>query len=100
MEPHMKGSAMKNLNHPLMLQIGRLHTTELGAQRIRRNLCLAEEEDVVLWCAEKICQTDREIARKGKNWYIEAANCIITVNAYSYTIITAHRKKPLDTSKL
>lgn len=33
------------------------------------------------------------IERRGKNWYISTDNCIITVNAYSYTIITAHKKK-------
>ena len=31
------------------------------------------------------------INRVGKNWYIEVNNCRITVNASSYTIITAHR---------
>ncbi len=31
--------------------------------------------------------------RKGKNWYVDADNCVITVNAYSFTIITAHKKK-------
>ena len=33
-----------------------------------------------------------KISRKGKNYYIEADGCIITVNASSYTIITAHLK--------
>ena len=30
------------------------------------------------------------IARQGKNWYCEIENIRIAVNAYSYTIITAH----------
>ena len=33
------------------------------------------------------------ITRKGKNWYCELKNIIITINAYSYTIITAHLQK-------
>ena len=33
------------------------------------------------------------ITRKGKNWYITVEGCIITVNAHSFTIITAHKEK-------
>ncbi|WP_445079859.1 DUF3781 domain-containing protein [Enterococcus faecium] len=43
--------------------------------------------------AEKISLSNAEITRKGKNWYITIDNCIITVNAYSYTVITAHKVK-------
>ncbi len=32
------------------------------------------------------------IIRKGKNYYMSADECIITVNANTYTIITAHNK--------
>lgn len=74
----------------LILNLDRLHTTELGIMRIKRNLSL-EVEDVVNWCREKIESTDAYIVRKGKNWYINIDNCEITVNAYSYTIITAHK---------
>ena len=35
------------------------------------------------------------IIRKGKNWYVSIDDIIITVNAYSYTIITAHKQKIL-----
>ncbi|MCK9170106.1 MAG: DUF3781 domain-containing protein [Treponema sp.] len=34
-----------------------------------------------------------KITRKGKNWYAEINDCIITVNAYSCSIITAHKIK-------
>ncbi|MDR1592225.1 MAG: DUF3781 domain-containing protein, partial [Prevotellaceae bacterium] len=27
------------------------------------------------------------------NWYVSVDNCVITVNAHSYTIITAHKTK-------
>lgn len=77
----------------LLLNIEKLHTTELGIMRIKRNLSLDEEADVVEWCREKIKDTDALISRKGKNWYINIDHCEITVNAYSYTIITAHRKR-------
>lgn len=71
--------------------LDRLHTTELGGIRIRKNLAL-DTADVVAWCRTKIASEQAVITRQGKNWYIEADNCIITVNAYSYTIITAHKK--------
>ena len=75
----------------LIENIDKLHTTEMGAMRIRRNLSL-EAEDVVEWCRLKILDIAAVIERKGKNWYVNIEHCIITVNAYSYTIITAHRK--------
>ncbi|WP_433169511.1 DUF3781 domain-containing protein [Treponema putidum] len=33
--------------------------------------------------------------RKGKNWYVSIDDIIITVNAYSYTIVTTHKQKIL-----
>jgi hypothetical protein len=69
----------------------KIHTTESGKERIKRNLCLATD-DVVDWCIQKIRDTESDIFRKGKNWYINTDNCVITVNAYSYTIITAHKR--------
>lgn len=64
----------------------------MGIDRIKKNLNLTVD-DVVLWCKEGIFSADCQITRKGKNWYAEVENCIITVNAYSYTIITAHKSK-------
>ena len=32
-----------------------------------------------------------KIFRKEKKWHIKTDGCTITVNAYSYTIITAHK---------
>lgn len=76
----------------LVLNLDKLHTTELGIERIRRNLCL-DVDDVVEWCRERIQLPESRIVRKGKNWYVNIAGCEITVNAYSYTIITAHQVK-------
>jgi hypothetical protein len=58
--------------------------------RIKKNLEL-ETVDVVNWCKKKIKNAD-DIIRKGKNWYVHKENTIITINANSYTIITAHKK--------
>ncbi|MDE6607320.1 MAG: DUF3781 domain-containing protein [Lachnospiraceae bacterium] len=77
----------------LLLNIEKLHTTELGIIRIKRNLLLDEAADAVEWCKEKIQSPDALIERRGKNWYVHIEHCEITVNAYSYTIITAHRKR-------
>jgi len=81
---------MKN-DSDLINNIGKIHTTELGIVRIRRNLEL-ETKDVVNWCKQKIRQADN-VYKKGKNWYVSFENGIITINAHSYTIITAHRKQ-------
>ncbi len=73
----------------LLDNIGRIHTTVMGADRIRRNLSLADV-DVVEWCKSRILSKDASISRQGKNWYVTIDGCVITVNASSYTIITAH----------
>jgi hypothetical protein len=73
----------------LLLNLDKLHTTDLGIMRIKKNLSL-DVDNVVKWCREKIQNPNAFIIRKGKNWYVNADNCEITVNAYSYTIIAAH----------
>lgn len=75
-----------------MEKIDRLHTTPMGVERIRRNLGI-DVPDVVEYCRELIRREDTVIGRQGKNWYAHCRDAVITVNAYSYTIITAHRKK-------
>lgn len=81
-----------NDNTELLNNLDKLHTTELGVIRIKRNLSL-DTDNVVTWCKDKINSDHAAISRNGKNWYINVDNCIITVNAYSYTIITAHIQK-------
>ena len=76
----------------LLDNLDKIHTTELGVVRIKRNLSL-DTDDVVEWCKDKIKSDHAVITRNGKNWYINTDVCIITVNAYSYTIITAHKEK-------
>lgn len=79
-------------NLELLNHLDGLHTTELGIARIKRNLSL-DAEDVVAWCKDKINSSHAVITRRGKNWYVNVDDFVITVNAHSYTIITAHRKK-------
>ena len=74
----------------LLDNIDRLHTTKMGVDRIRKNLKL--NEDVTAFCRQKIMSKDAKIKRQGKNWYILTDDCEITVNAKSYTIITAHKR--------
>ena len=75
----------------LLSHVDDIHTTALGAERIRKNLGLADV-DVVAWCKDKIRGAE-DIIRRGKNWYVYAGDAVITVNASSLTIITAHRVK-------
>lgn len=82
-----------NETHELLKNISKLHTTELGIIRIKRNLSL-DTENVTGWCKDKILSPDAIITRNGKNWYVNVDHCVITVNAHSFTIITAHPSSP------
>ena len=73
----------------LKKNIDKLHATEMGRNHIKRNLQI-EVNDVVQWCRARILEEDAKIERNEKNWYITVDNCRITINARSYTIITAH----------
>lgn len=73
----------------LLTNIDKIHTTEMGIDRIKKNLKL-NMDDVVVYCKEKMLDSNCNIYKRGKNWYCEIDNIRITVNAYSYTIITAH----------
>jgi hypothetical protein len=76
----------------LIENIDKLHTTKLGEERIKRNLQITTE-DVVEWCKTQILLENTLIERIGKNWYATVNNRKITVNAHSYTVITAHQVK-------
>lgn len=78
----------------LIENIDRLHTTELGAERVKKNIGLDTDTtnaDVVEWCREVVVDPKANITRRGKNWYVRLDDVLITVNATSSTIITAHR---------
>ena len=76
----------------LLNNLDKVHTTEMGVDRIKRNIDV-DVEDVVAYCIDKIKQENAVIERKGKNYYVTVDGIIITVNASSYTIITAHKGK-------
>lgn len=78
------------MKNNLILNIDKLHTTDMGIKRIQRNLNI--HEDVLDYCKKKIINKNCLIKHIGKNYYCEIDNIIITVNATSYTIITAHIK--------
>ncbi len=79
-------------NHQLLIEnINRIHTTELGHERIKKNLGI--ECNVIEFCKSMILNDKSEILKHGKNWYCINNEIVITINAQSYTIITAHKIK-------
>ena len=80
------------MKNALIENIAKVHTTERGVGRIKKNLGLGDI-DVVEWCRERILDVNAIIERNGKNWYVMIDDSVITVNASSYTIITAHKEK-------
>ncbi len=85
-----RGSSMTAKND-LLSQLDNLHITEHGSERIRKNLALGTV-DVMSWCKNRIRNADGEVTRIGKNWYAESGEYVITINANSKAIITAHKK--------
>lgn len=75
----------------LLTNLNKIHTTDMGVDRIKKNLNLGC--DVVEYCKQKVLDKNCLIYRQGKNWYCEIDNIVITINAYSYTIITAHKNR-------
>ena len=80
-----------HVENELLANLDKVHTTQGGIERMSRNMNLPKDE-VVGWCKERILRAD-SLIRKGKNWYVGHGDVMITVNASSYTIITAHEKK-------
>lgn len=76
----------------LLLNLNKLHTTPLGIERIKRNLKI-DNDDIVLYLKNIIKDKNSLISKQGKNYYVKNNEIIITINSYSYTIITAHKLK-------
>ena len=79
------------MSNELLNNLDKLHITALWIERIKKNLYF-DILGVVEWCKQRIIAAD-DITRTGKNWYVYSDNCVITINAHSYTIITVHGKK-------
>lgn len=78
--------------HELLENLDKIHTTDMGIIRLKKNLSL-NTDDVVAWCKSKVQSPNCNIVRNGKNWYAEVDGYVITINASSYTVITAHKQK-------
>ncbi|MEA5137396.1 MAG: DUF3781 domain-containing protein [Candidatus Fimivivens sp.] len=78
------------MSNDLLTNLDKMHTTKLGAERIKKNLSLGVA-NIIEWSKPKIKNAD-SIIRKGKNWYVHVDDFVLTINAHSITIITAHKK--------
>ena len=74
----------------LLENVDKIHTTEMGVARIQRNLEIDDEP--VGYCICKLEMDDSVVTKEGKNYYVEADGCRITINSTSFTIITAHKR--------
>ena len=73
----------------LLENVEKIHTTEMGVGRIQKNLKISDEP--VSYCISKLRQENSTVTKEGKNYYVNADDCIITINSSSFTIITAHK---------
>ncbi len=81
-----------NNSQILINSLNKIHTTKMGIDRLKKNLRI-NTKDVVEFCKNKLTNKNCNIYQKGKNWYCEIDDIIITINSNSYTIITAHLVK-------
>ena len=75
----------------LLNALDKLHTTKLGVERIRKNIG-ENVADVTEWAKTQIRLPNADIKRVGKNYRVTAGRYLITVNAGSLTVITAHKE--------
>ncbi len=54
-------------NQILLTHIDKVHTTNMGIDRIKKNLKL-DVDDVVQYCKNKILDKNCSIYKQGKNW--------------------------------
>ena len=78
-----------NDKNELLKNLGKLKITLNGAIKIRRNLGV-NSLNAVEWCKTQIMSKNSTVRREGKNYYVKANGYEITINASSFTIITAH----------
>ena len=78
-----------NDKNELLKNLDKLIITLNGAIKIRRNLGV-NSLNAVEWCKTQIMSKNSTVRREGKNYYVKANGYEITINASSFTIITAH----------
>lgn len=76
----------------LISNVNKIHTTKMGIDRIKNNLNI-EPENVIEYCKRLVLNENCLIYKLGKNWYCEINHIRLTINANSFTIITAHTMK-------
>ncbi len=79
-----------NYKEVLIANLDKLHTTKLGIERIKNNIN-CNIKNVIVYCKELILNKESFVYKQGKNLYVELGNVKLTINSYSYTIITAHK---------
>lgn len=65
----------------------------MGVDRIKRNLLLDDSIDVIEMAKSIVRNKNANIIKTGKNFYVRLEDVVLTINSYSYTIITAKRAK-------
>ena len=76
----------------LLEHLDRIHTTAAGEKRIRKNLELDENDDVVQLCRRSIMKSGTMVLHSGKNYYVYLNHLSFTINERTFTIITAHQQ--------
>lgn len=74
----------------LLANLDKIHTTELGEERLIKNLKLANKNPV-RYVKELLKNPKSHIYKKGKNYYSEYNHIRLTINAKTFTVITAHK---------
>ena len=59
----------------LIDNIDKIHTTQIGADRIRKNLKI-DVDDVTEYCIKKILDKNCRISKNGKNWYCRTGDIL------------------------
>lgn len=79
----------------LLENVNQIHTTEMGFDRIRKNIGdnIPMNMPILEWCKRVVLDKSSIIVRQGKNWYIHNFGIVLTINSYNYCIITAHKDK-------
>lgn len=75
----------------LIRYIDEIHTTELGLERIKKNLSLGDI-DIINYIKELIQNPNSKVIMKGKNLYVDIDDINITINSSNFCVITAHKK--------
>ena len=72
------------------LAVGVSEITELGYIRVVNNLNLEKNTDIIEYSKNMILDKDSKVYKANKNFYVDLNNVRLTINATTYTIITAH----------